>query len=552
MPTDVIPLVGVHNQRGVDVRNTIIVSNKDQRFINSILRTVRNPITGKLTVYTEKRPGFNVGTIISGATIGYGVFEGRLDGTLIESFGTGIFANATNVGSITGSSGIQPNGISSTLIASKEYILINEGSGNAFYRVSDATVTSVTGDTTNTSAVVTNVSSTTGLYSGQPISGTGIPASTRILTVDSATQITMTANATATNAGVTITVTRLAKITDTDFPTDAVGGFAFVGGYAFVMTLSGRVHNSDLNTVHLYGANSYISADMSPDRGRCAISHRNAIVAFGIGSMEVFRNVGNPTGSPLSRVPELSRSIGTLSSVASAKDTLYWIGQAEHIFAGIFEMNGFEPQKISTPEVDAYFEYYARSRADVTLYCSASMFGGHGFVFCSVSSVPTSVWVYSVTDKIWVEWAIPTELQGMRYLTYSNYSDTLLYVNGNDGSRYILDSRNNVVYQDGITAYTNTIQTSKVTHGTQRRKFVNSIRLNADVQTSGTCTLESNDNDYATASWVTLGTFDLTSMNKRITRCGSYKGGRAYRLTHSANTAFRAESVEIDYEVGSN
>ena len=95
-----------------------------------------------------------------------------------------------------------------------------------------------------------------------------------------------------------------------------------------------------------------------------------------------------------------------------------------------------------------------------------------------------------------------------------------------------------------------TIQTARINHGTDKRKFVKSVRLIADNQESGTATLEKSDDDYGT--FTTLGTFDMTSMDKRINRCGSYKGGRSYRITHSANTAFRAEALEIEYEVGSS
>jgi hypothetical protein len=54
-----------------------------------------------------------------------------------------------------------------------------------------------TGNRTSGSAIISAISSTANLQAGQAISGTGIPASTFILSVDSATQITMTANATS-------------------------------------------------------------------------------------------------------------------------------------------------------------------------------------------------------------------------------------------------------------------------------------------------------------------------------------------------------------------
>lgn len=54
-----------------------------------------------------------------------------------------------------------------------------------------------TGTTTNGSAVVTGLTDTSQMIVGMEVTGTGIPGSTTILTVDSATQITLDANATA-------------------------------------------------------------------------------------------------------------------------------------------------------------------------------------------------------------------------------------------------------------------------------------------------------------------------------------------------------------------
>ena len=65
--------------------------------------------------------------------------------------------------------------------------------------VSQAALTP-TGDVANASTVITNVSSTAGIYPGAAISGTGIPANTTVFSV-TATTITMSAAATSTNAG---------------------------------------------------------------------------------------------------------------------------------------------------------------------------------------------------------------------------------------------------------------------------------------------------------------------------------------------------------------
>lgn len=60
------------------------------------------------------------------------------------------------------------------------------------------------GDTTNGSAVITNVTPITGLQVGMGIAGTGIQSGAYIISIDSTSQITMSLNATATGAGVSI------------------------------------------------------------------------------------------------------------------------------------------------------------------------------------------------------------------------------------------------------------------------------------------------------------------------------------------------------------
>lgn len=63
----------------------------------------------------------------------------------------------------------------------------------------------VTGNTTSGSAVVTAVSSTSSLSVGDAVTAAGIPAGAAILSVDSASQVTLDVNATATATGVTLT-----------------------------------------------------------------------------------------------------------------------------------------------------------------------------------------------------------------------------------------------------------------------------------------------------------------------------------------------------------
>jgi microcystin-dependent protein len=84
-----------------------------------------------------------------------------------------------------------------------------ECDGSAVSRTTYATLFAAvtiqqTGTRTNGSAIVTGLSSTTDMKVGYFLGGTGIPAGTTILTVDGATQITMSANATSSGSATVI------------------------------------------------------------------------------------------------------------------------------------------------------------------------------------------------------------------------------------------------------------------------------------------------------------------------------------------------------------
>ena len=89
----------------------------------------------------------------------------------------------------------------------------------------DSRTVSRTGNITNGSAVVASVSSMTDLFVGAGVTGTGIPANTTIVDIDTAgSRITLSKNATATTTGVTLTVE---------------SNFTFVTGVSNVEPISG-------------------------------------------------------------------------------------------------------------------------------------------------------------------------------------------------------------------------------------------------------------------------------------------------------------------------
>lgn len=549
MPSDTIPLIGSYNQRNLNGRDTL-VAGKDQRFRGCFFEVIRNPATGKGTVYVEKRPGFDAL---------YTAVVGGLANIISDDGVVTVWTDASNLRVMYGNSisaGIITTGLSAPYTIRKirmnnENFYVMGSNGVGWYVPVNAVSisTTFTADTTNGNAVLTNVSSTSGLYIGQLLSGTGIAATARIKTIDSATQVTMTANATATNATVTITREHLAKIIDTDFP-NATGGFVELDGYIFVIDINGNVYNSDLNSITSWAATSYINASMRPSTGIGLARHKDLILAFGQDGIDVYRNAGNPTGSPLVRVGGF-RGFGTNSWSATAYRSIDFLG--EHVVwlggegvsasggkTGVWMFVDGAPRKISTPAVEKIlFGGDGQSVASVGIF--EIQYGKYVNV---VGYLENTNLLYDIKNGIWMESNFPS---GFRLASESLYA---IDVDTSSGKVYRINYLGDPVYQDDGSAYSAIIQTSRITHGTERRKFVNSIKLIADEQASGTATLEASDDDYG--SWVTLGTFDMTAHEKKIQPGGSYTGGRAYRLTHSANTAFRAEAVEIDYDVGTS
>jgi hypothetical protein len=98
---------------------------------------------------------------------------------------------------------------------SSNYVLIKQRGANTYVVAKKETFTA---DTSNGTATLLNMSDQVEVTIGDEISGAGIPTGTRVLSIDSGTQITMTANATATANTVTVThfgAYQVGKLVDT-------------------------------------------------------------------------------------------------------------------------------------------------------------------------------------------------------------------------------------------------------------------------------------------------------------------------------------------------
>jgi hypothetical protein len=584
MPTVKLPLVGSFNERGL-AGNAALVLNQDQRFLNTEFEVVTNAVTGKSTLYAKKRPGWGTDSLVAAGSASTAVIKPLAFNATLSAFGdtnSTIYFGTTSVGTITG----RALHMSETLISSVSYVVIKSSDGTGWYYVDGAKddLTYV-GDTHNGTAVIDSLDSTTGIYVGQAWSGTGVAAGARVLTVDSATQITLNANCSADGTDITFTKTPVAKILDSDFITTGVNISAFVpmDGYLFYTTDDGNLRNSDLNSVVNYTSTSSIPVQMSPDQPVGVAVQNNAVVAFGHGSKEVFQNVGMASGSPLQRVASAFQRVGCLDqrSMTQIEDDIYFVSTPYEGDIGVYLMRNLNAVKISPPAIDRIIGTVSGSGA---IYASSFKLGGQTYAAFVLSTAADSTsilllesgdtillesgddilledspastasyirtLVYNAGLKVWSEWDCDeaTFIDGVSNGTANQLVATSRMKT--DGKVYTINPvSDGQLYEDDGAAFTMEVRTAKIDFGTNRRKFFDSIELlGCDMSSGAQPYISWSDDDYET--WSTPRAFDMTGNHPRITRCGSTQGQRAFKITESTDAAFRAEALAISYKEG--
>lgn len=560
MPTAVIPLYGPPTQRGIDP-NTAIVAGKDQRIINALVTGAVNDIENSRAVYVEKRPGLEtVATIDAGKNAqeicdNYG-FK-NLSGPLMALKAPGVsgllyYISTTQIGTglTTTVSTIQVDAIQARL--SEEMYLIGTSKEGGWFigETGMAGGSTFTGDT-HTNTTIDNLSATTGLVVGQEISGTNIVAGTRISAINvSGNSLTTDTATTGTTATVTITRERISKVIHSAFPSSTVGPFATLDGFAFICEQnSQKIYQSSINDITTWAAQNYISANDTSGLLLGLAKIGDKIAAIKTDGIEFFYNNGNSSGSVLSRVKDstiktgVSVASGSAIFSGSSYRSFDWIDDIiAYVYDGVYFVEKGGVKKVSSPEID---RICSDATAVIVRLCKTEF--GRFLYLCSLISGQTApVFIYDIEKGIWNEIAIYNG--GVLLISKKLSRAIIANVGGSDtGVQYKWDGVS-PSFQDFSNAYTMTIQMEPKVMNNGMGFTVNGVHLLADNQASGTTTLETSGDDYTT--WVTRGTFDMTQTKKEIRRGGFYKNSCAFRLTHSANTAWRGQAIVVDWTPG--
>jgi len=195
------------------------------------------------------------------------------------------------------------------------------------------------------------------------------------------------------------------KIVDVDFPNNfasvdtPVGPFVQLNQHVFIMGRSGKVYNSDQDSISSWNARGVQPASIEPDAGIGLVKYKQHIMAFGTQSVEFFEDAGlAPPGGPLQRTEQAFIKFGCLGSKAftNIADTVYWIAGGASNVRGLYKLDQYSPVKVSGPNQMQFF-----ANADTNTRLDNILLGGnmHLLVNCLGSnSGPTTVTPFLVAN----------------------------------------------------------------------------------------------------------------------------------------------------------
>ena len=507
-PNLVLPMAVSFNERGQDGYNSSYTNNTDQLVINGFYEEQSNAIVGNRTIYLKKRPGLKVNPQASTFRIDFG------DRALIEispnpsaDYGWWLFQSATD-----GSANPAVNdGSASVSLAALGYCV-------AWY------------DRTSISNTPTGV-----------------------------IQL-RSENYTAFKTFYASVISSWTEISDSAFTAiQHRGKIEHMDGFAFQLGGDNKIYNSSLNSLQTWPAANFITKQIRQDIPVGLAKLNGKLLAFGEGTVEVFGNAGNPTGSPLLRIPELSNKIGlyTFNSIqfsnyyCELNGAIYFVGREAQatragggtwgtLGNGFWSFNGQSFKKVSDKFIDKILSFEA-----ITWVGTINFFGRTGIAL-QLLDAPTEWLMYFPDNNSWFRWeatkAHPRN-NGRIFIGRASTATDLL--------KFQDDATGVPINMDGASASAGVVQLEvqmKLPKNSNKRESMawagvvaDSISASASTTAHGNADLyiSFSDNDYQ--SFSTPRRIDLTQRKKQVYRCGSYDD-RAVRLVHSGNAECRIQA----------
>lgn len=331
---------------------------------------------------------------------------------------------------------------------------------------------------------------------------------------------------------------------DVDFPVETVKGIVYLDGATYVMDVRGQIWGSAINSVDQPGdwqALNFIAAQSEPDNGVYLAKQFVYVIAMGEWSTEVFFNAGNPTGSPLGRVDgsKLSYGCATAESVQEIDDRLFWISSTKSAAVQVSSLDQLNHSIVSTDPIDRLLQ--SSNLLDVS---SAQLkIDGHSFYIITLRDVNLTL-AYDINEDEWHQWTDPNGAYfKMMYYTYDSAKHHIFQHESNGKLYYSSPAYKN---DDGLLI-TVDIYAPTFDASTKRRKTLTRMDFVGDQDTGSILHVRASDDDFQT--WNNFRIVDLSLPDPMLINEGTFTK-RSYHFRHRANTPFRMQAVDVQYDLG--
>jgi hypothetical protein len=336
------------------------------------------------------------------------------------------------------------------------------------------------------------------------------------------------------------------NLTDVASSTNSASAGAYLDGYFIVA----RPNSKQINISSLYNGLTWDALDFDFKVGyldnisALFVDHQELWI-FGESTTEIWRNTGN-ADFPLQRDPGAFIHHGCV-----ARDTVARLGGAVTWLSGdslgnprLYRARGFQPERLSTPAVEAEWATYSPSIADAFGFAYEDQ--GHQFYQLTFPTYNTT-WVYDLTTNLWHERSYWNGSAHQRHLAscYAFFHSDHVVGSRVDGKLYTM--RHTAFTDEGATI--KRIRTAPYLSNENLNTFHH--RLTLDMETGAadpapTVTLSYSDNgghSWSTPKAPVYGTGALTDYTKRLIW---RKLGKARTRSYSVEVASAGRVALVD------
>lgn len=338
----------------------------------------------------------------------------------------------------------------------------------------------------------------------------------------------------------------LVEITDGDFPSTFVLGWAYLNGTSYVMRpTDAGIQGDDINTPTAWDPLNVILAQIAPEQGVALAKQLVYAIAFKQTIGEVFYDAGNSSGSPLGRNEGAMFNWGCIHarSVRYMDGALIWLGRSRDGPPEVVVLNNLKADVVSTKAVERLLQ--GVTLTDVESFTFKQ--NGHRFYVLCFPTDNLSL-AFDFDEKRWSQW---TDAAGTGE---SPYIDACLGTSGqvlvqhvSDGKIYEMSSE--FATDDG-TEFPVDIYTPNFDGGTQRNKTMGRLSLITDQRVGAKMKVQHNDNDYDSLSWTTFRELDLNQSKPYLSDMGTFVR-RAHHFHYKSSVRMpRIQAVEMQLDIG--